>query len=91
MLPESNYITRSIAIVLIALATIHLSQFIAVHSEFDPLNGLSFYLEIRDSRQPLVVLRENVSVHSISSEIFTSSQLGFFVNTALNESPATGQ
>ena len=91
MLPETNSITRSIAALLLALATINLSQFTAVHSEFDPANGLSLYLEIHDSRQPLIVLREDVSAHSISSELFTSPQVAFLVNTAFNETPTTGQ
>ena len=68
MLPETNSITRTIATVLLALATINLSQFTAVHSEFDPANGLSLYFEIHDSQQPLVILREDVSAHSISSD-----------------------
>jgi hypothetical protein len=91
MLPETNSITRSIATLLIALAAINLSQFTAVHSEFDPANGLSLYFEIHDSRQPLVILREDVSAHSISSEIFTSPQVALLINTAFNETPTTGQ
>ena len=91
MLPETNSITRSIAILLLALATINLSQFTAVHSEFDPANGLSLYFEIHDSQQPLVILREDVSAHSISSEIFTSPQVALLINTAFNETPTTGQ
>ena len=91
MLPETNSITRSIATLLLALATIHLSQFTAVHSEFDLANGLSLYFEIHDSRQPLVILREDVSAHCISSEIFTSPQVALLINTAFNETPTTGQ
>jgi hypothetical protein len=91
MLPETNSITRSIAILLLALATINLSQFTAVHSEFDPANGLSLYFEIHDSQQPLVILREDVSAHSISSEIFTSPQVALLINIGFNETPTTGQ
>ena len=91
MLPESNSITRSIATLLLAIATIHLSQFTAVHSEFDSANGLSLYLEIRDSQQPLVILREDVNAHSISSELFTSPQIALLVNAVFNETPTTGQ
>jgi hypothetical protein len=91
MLPEPNSITRWIATLLLAIATIHLSQFTAVHSEFDSANGLSLYFEIHDSQQPLVILREDVSAHSISSEIFTSPQVALLINTAFNETPTTGQ
>jgi len=91
MLPQTNSITRSIAILLLALATINFSQFTAVHSEFDLADGLSLYFEIHDSRQPLVVLREDVSAHSISSELFTSPQVALLINTAFNETPTTGQ
>jgi len=91
MLPETNSITRSIAILLLALATINFSQFTAVHSEFDLADGLSLYFEIHDSRQPLVVLREEVSAHCVSSELFTSPQIALLVNTVFNETPTTGQ
>jgi hypothetical protein len=91
MLPETNFINRSIATLLLAIATIHLSQFTAVHSEFDSANGLSLYFEIHDSQQPLVILREDVSAHSISSEIFTSPQVALLIDTAFNETPTTGQ
>ena len=91
MLPETNSINRSIATLLLALATINLSQFTAVHSEFDPANGLSLYFEIHDSQQPLVILREDISAHSISNEIFTSPQVALLINTAFNETPTTGQ
>ncbi len=91
MLPETNSITRSIATVLLALAIINLSQFTAVHSEFDPANGLSLYFEIHDSQQPLVILREDISAHSISSKLFTSPQVALLINTACNEEPTTGQ
>ena len=91
MLPETNSITRSIATLLLALAIINLSQFTAVHLELDPANGLSLYFEIHDSQQPLVILREDVSAHSISSEIFTSPQVALLINTAFNETPTTGQ
>ena len=91
MLPETNSINRSIATLLLPLATINLSQFTAVHSEFDPANGLSLYFEIHDSQQPLVILREDISAHSISNEIFTSPQVALLINTAFNETPTTGQ
>ena len=91
MLPETNSINRSIATLLLALAIINLSQFTAVHSEFDPANGLSLYFEIHDSQQPLVILREDISAHSISNEIFTSPQVALLINTAFNETPTTGQ
>ena len=91
MLPETNSITRSIATLLLALAIINLSQFTAVHSEFDPANGLSLYFEIHDSRQPLLILREDVSVPSISSEIYISPQVALLVNTTFNKTPTTGQ
>ena len=91
MLPETNSINRSIATLLLVLATINLSQFTAVHSEFDPANGLSLYFEIHDSQQPLVILREDISAHSISNEIFTSPQVALLINTAFNETPTTGQ
>jgi hypothetical protein len=91
MLPETNFINRSIAILLLALAIINLSQFTAVHSEFDPAIGLSLYFEIHDSRQPLVILHEDVSAHSISSEIVISPQVALIVNTTFNKTPTTGQ
>ena len=90
MLPETNSITRTIATVLLALATINLSQFTAVHSNSYCQRPKS-YFEIHDSQQPLVILHEDVSVHSISSEIFTSPQVALLINTAFNETPTTGQ
>jgi pimeloyl-ACP methyl ester carboxylesterase len=72
MLSKSNFLNRSIVLVLWTLSGLALSQTATspvVRSGYAPVNGLNLYFEIHGTGQPLVLIHGGLGTSSMFSEI----------------------